>query len=283
MSKSQAPQATANRVDDYAPWNGGDNTTKMNVHRLRTAAAHLGRRASRRLVGLATRATPSATVLGPPGPSPESGGRARQSKASAGRAVLALVTVTLVALELLAAAPRASAVSAVTPEAGGHMGLGGQAVAPGSVWGSTEQVPGTAALNTGGYGITDAVSCPSPGNCSAAGSYDSASAGLEAFVVNQANGTWGDAQGVPGMTSIRSMSCASAGNCTAGGVYANATYNQIAGVVSETNGKWGSAEEIPGITTLDHSFLAAEVTSVSCPTLGDCVAVRVVGGAGLFR
>jgi hypothetical protein len=31
MSKSQAPQATANRVDDYAPWNGGDNITSNGI------------------------------------------------------------------------------------------------------------------------------------------------------------------------------------------------------------------------------------------------------------
>ncbi len=78
-------------------------------------------------------------------------------------------------------------------------GHGNQAFVVGQVngtWRKAIQVPGTAALNTGGYATVTSVSCPSAGNCSAGGYYDGG--GGLAFVVSQVNGTWGKAVQVPG-------------------------------------------------------------------------------------
>ncbi|HET7246179.1 MAG TPA: hypothetical protein VFJ07_15210 [Streptosporangiaceae bacterium] len=65
---------------------------------------------------------------------------------------------------------------------------------------------------------------------------------LEAFVVNETNGTWRTAQEVPGTAALNkggvarvwSVSCASAGHCSAGGIYTDSAGHQQAFVVTET-------------------------------------------------
>jgi hypothetical protein len=55
-------------------------------------------------------------------------------------------------------------------------------------WANAIEVPGSASLNVGGDAQVSSVSCPSPGNCGAGGSYETRSGslhGLQAFVVSQ--------------------------------------------------------------------------------------------------
>jgi hypothetical protein len=52
-------------------------------------------------------------------------------------------------------------------------------------WGAAQQVPGTAALNAGGFAATYAVSCASANHCSAGGFYTDSSGHQQAFVVGQ--------------------------------------------------------------------------------------------------
>ncbi|HEY1916553.1 MAG TPA: hypothetical protein VGH27_13345 [Streptosporangiaceae bacterium] len=142
-------------------------------------------------------------------------------------------------------------------------------------WGTADEVPGTATLNTGGDARLDSVSCSSAGNCGASGSYTSSS-GSEGFVVAQTNGTCGTAQSVPQVNGIGALSCTSAGNCSAGASYEGAIGESDAYqafVVTETDGTWGTPKELPGIAALasgGDSFVAA----LSCSTAGD----RSVGG-----
>ncbi len=146
-------------------------------------------------------------------------------------------------------------------------------------WGRAEEVPGTAALNTGQMAEVDSVSCASPGNCSAAGEYATPaprSYPLHAFVVSEKNGVWGKAEKVPGIAAlsrgsqaqINSVSCASAGNCSAGGSLSGGS-GQQAFVVSQDKGRWGKAEKVPGLTGL-HTI--GFVNSVSCAPAGNCSA-----------
>ncbi len=143
-------------------------------------------------------------------------------------------------------------------------------------WGSAQEVPGTASLNTGGAAAVTSVSCPSAGDCTAGGYYSNG--GSQAFVVDQVNGTWGSAQEVPGTGALNaggtayvgSVSCASAGNCAAGGYYRDASGHLQAFVVDELNGTWGNAQEVPGTATLNIG--KAYVSSLSCPTAGNCAA-----------
>jgi len=141
-------------------------------------------------------------------------------------------------------------------------------------WDTAIEVPGTAALNTGGVAILYSVSCPSAGNCSAGGVYAGAGGSVDqqSFVVSEVNGSWGTAIEVPGPSALilTSMSCASAGNCGAGGIYSDSSGSQTF-VVSEVNGSWGTAIEVPGIATL-NSAESGDVYSVSCGSPGNCVA-----------
>jgi hypothetical protein len=130
-------------------------------------------------------------------------------------------------------------------------------------WGNAKEVPGTAILNKGGgadNGV-DSLSCTSPGDCSAGGSYSpEVYNSLSGFVVNETNGKWGQAAEVPGIAALSSggeatvlsLSCGSAGSCIAGGYYYGDSPSyppaseMRAFVVDETKGKWGKAIEVPG-------------------------------------
>jgi hypothetical protein len=138
-------------------------------------------------------------------------------------------------------------------------------------------VPGLSALNADGNVQVSSVSCASPGNCAAGGSYVDRSGRTEGFVVSQRQGVWGQAIGVPGLgalntdgqAQVSSVSCASAGNCAAGGTYFGS--GQQGFVVSEQNGGWRPAVKVPGLGAL-HSAGDVRVYSVSCASAGNCTA-----------
>jgi hypothetical protein len=151
------------------------------------------------------------------------------------------------------------------------------------IWGESEEVPGTAALNAGGGAFVSSVSCASAGNCSAGGTYVDSSSDARAFVVNEKGGRWGNAEEVPhisalnvqGMAELTTVSCSSAGDCAGGGFYTNATFDTEGFVVTEKSGKWANAEEVPAMGTLNTSGFGG-VVSVSCRSTGNC------GAAGYF-
>ena len=146
-------------------------------------------------------------------------------------------------------------------------------------WGTAKEVPGTAALNTGGNAQIDSVSCAKAGDCSAGGFYTDSSSHGQGFVVSQVNGRWGTAKEVPGIAALNtggfadiySASCASAGNCSAGGFYIDSSGHNQAFVVSQVNGTWHTAIEVPGTAALNQGGFA-EIRSVSCATAGNCSA-----------
>ena len=150
------------------------------------------------------------------------------------------------------------------------------------VWGRAEEVPGLAALNAGGSATVTSVSCPAPGACAAGGVYIDSSgfgSGVQAFVVSQTAGVWGQAEEVPGLAALNttghaevtSVSCARPGDCSAVGHYRDSDFSLQGFVVSEKSGVWGQAEAIPGLAAL-NTGAQAEVTSVSCGAPGDCSA-----------
>jgi len=150
-------------------------------------------------------------------------------------------------------------------------------------WGTATEVPGTAILNNGGAAQVSSVSCATAGNCTAGGTYADDQHFIHAFLVDETNGTWGNAFDVPGMATLNSgdakvnwVSCPTAGDCTAGGFYHDSLHHPQAFVVDETNGSWGNAVEVPGTAALNVGG-AAVVNSVSCATAGNCSA------AGSYR
>lgn len=151
----------------------------------------------------------------------------------------------------------------------------------GGTWNGAVEVSGTATLNTGGDGQINAISCASAGNCSAIGTYGDTANGTQAFVVDEAHGTWGTAQEIPGYGALNAgdndgeilaISCSSPGNCGAGGSYADSSTYSEAFVVNETNGTWGSAMQIPGFATTGTVGVISTVIAVSCSANGDCSA-----------
>jgi hypothetical protein len=151
--------------------------------------------------------------------------------------------------------------------------------APRGHWGTAEEMPGIAALNTGDYAVVNSISCASPGNCSAVGEYRDSSLNYQAFVVTETNGVWGSAEQVPGTATLNagggaaiySVSCPGPGDCSAGGSYLDASLHAQAFTVGETNGVWGTAREVPGTAALNAGG-SAEVEAVSCAEVNRCSA-----------
>jgi hypothetical protein len=149
-------------------------------------------------------------------------------------------------------------------------------------WGDAIGVPGLTALGTGGLGEVLSVSCMSAGNCTAGGYYRVSSDNLQAFVVGEAGGTWGNAIEVPGsgtfntggLADVTSVSCMSAGNCAAGGlvsIYSSSGDTSQPFVDNEVNGTWGEAIQVPGFPSAGTGGVVAGTPAVSCGSAGNCV------------
>jgi hypothetical protein len=172
-----------------------------------------------------------------------------------------------------ASARNCAAVGDYTDSSGGQ---GFAAVEKNGQWGNAIEVPGLAALNTGGDADVFSVSCASPGsNCAAVGDYTDSGDNSQGFVAVEKNGQWGNAAEPPGLAALNgqsgggnayvsSVSCASAGNCAAVGTYG---WPYGAGFVSvEKNGVWGQ------VTDLGLYGRTAGANSVSCASPGNCAA-----------
>jgi PASTA domain/Divergent InlB B-repeat domain len=120
------------------------------------------------------------------------------------------------------------------------------------------------------------VSCASPGNCSAVGTYADSSGNPEGLLLTETDGSWS-----PGVEAVLpanslsanqllqwgSLSCASAGNCTAVGSYSSTGSFFQALLLTETDWIWSTGTDpVP-----TYSF--AWLSSVSCASAGNCTAV----------
>jgi hypothetical protein len=159
-------------------------------------------------------------------------------------------------------------------------------------WGTARLVPGLVRLDQGPASSVDIVSCVSPGNCTAAGSYQPVpdravgpSFG-EPFVVSQVRGAWRTARPLLGFASlntgrlgwIAALSCTAPGECSAGGNYmvrAGTARKKAAFVVSEVHGRWLRARQAPGTAALSTGG-EAQLAALSCASPGNCAA----GGYG---
>jgi hypothetical protein len=155
------------------------------------------------------------------------------------------------------------------------------------VWGTAEEVPGTAALNTAWDAQVASVSCARDGYCAVGGSYQQSpeeSPSDYPFVADERDGRWHTAvalggpavSGTPFDTDIYSVSCPSAGSCVAVGgtdgycCNAGNVYDQ-AFVATQARGVWGGADLLPGRWARGWAY------SVSCPSAGNC------GVGGVFQ
>jgi hypothetical protein len=164
---------------------------------------------------------------------------------------------------------------------GATSAAGSHPAATSVAWGNAVEVPNLGTLNAGGDAVVRSVSCASAGNCVAGGLYQDSSGNFQGFVVDEANGTWGNAQEVPGLATLNaggfaevfSVSCAPAGNCAVGGEYRDSSSHTQGFVADETStsSAWGNAQEVPNLGTLNTDGTAV-VDSVSCVSAGSCAA-----------
>jgi virginiamycin B lyase len=148
----------------------------------------------------------------------------------------------------------------------------------GGVWSQALQVPGLAGLDLGQDSSVTSVSCARDQTCALGGNYLDSNGAGQAFVASGTNGTtWTNALQVPnsenlnasGNAAITTVSCDTGGNCAAAGHYLDGSGGQQVMTVSESAGTWGQAAPLPGVRQLNASG-TAEVTSLSCPSPGNC-------------
>ena len=121
------------------------------------------------------------------------------------------------------------------------------------------------------------VSCSSTGNCTAVGVITYKGTETVGIVLNETKGGWhqadyfyGDSKG----TQVSAVSCPhkTGGTCVVGGSFVDSSGNTQGLLLSEQgNGAWGALPTVPGLGPLNAGGNAA-VTSISCPSAGNCVA-----------
>jgi hypothetical protein len=155
---------------------------------------------------------------------------------------------------------------------------------PAGSWSGARDVPGVG----GDWSVLSAMSCTTPGNCTAGGVYgwDQPYTQSTGFVVSETGGRWGKAADVPGISeldgsqfaAVTGLSCGWPGNCAAAGYYlpaAGATTGQ-AFVADEVGGTWRPAHPLPGITQPFANFAAGSpwTIEVSCAPAATATARR---------
>jgi hypothetical protein len=170
-----------------------------------------------------------------------------------------------------------SAVGGYHDSSGNQMGL--LLTETGGTWaaGVEAKLPANAATTNQRVGLAS-VSCASPGNCSAVGTYLDAFGIQQGLLLTETDGSW--APGVEavlptaltaGYIFINSVSCPSAGNCTAVGEYWRGYGYLTQGLLlTETAGSWAPGV---GVALPANAEAADSLNSVSCPSDGNCAAV----------
>jgi hypothetical protein len=124
------------------------------------------------------------------------------------------------------------------------------------------------------------VSCASGGNCAAVGDYNATSpAGVQGLLETETAGTWvtpGLEAGPPSPSTspgvnLSSVSCPSAGNCIAVGDFTD-SFGRHQGLIETLSGTTWTAQDAP-VPIGSPTDPQMRLTSVSCPSDGDCAAV----------
>jgi hypothetical protein len=126
----------------------------------------------------------------------------------------------------------------------------------------------------------NSVSCASPGNCSAVGSYYDGLGAEDGLLLTETAGKW--ATGVEAVlpadgavtnqtADLTSVSCTSAGNCTAVGSYSGTGGGAL--LLRETSGTWATGVEAALPANPSTTEPVAGLSSVSCASAGNCSAV----------
>jgi hypothetical protein len=137
-----------------------------------------------------------------------------------------------------------------------------------------------AILNVGGSASVNSISCASRGNCLAVGYFFADHTHEHALVATEEGGDWTGFMSVPGSVALNASGSAYAStvscslgsgplNCSVGGRYVDASGHGQAFVATEKNGVWQLARRVAGSLNAGGN---ASVSSISCPTPGNCAA-----------
>jgi hypothetical protein len=147
-------------------------------------------------------------------------------------------------------------------------------------WASGLTAPLPANAGADPHGDVRSVSCASPGNCVAVGSYKDSSNHTQGLLLTQTSGTWSAGleatlpagAGPDPNVTLNSVACRSSGTCAAVGWYADSS-NFLHGVrFGASSGAWGSGAEVTPPANASGTFALANWVScgsdVSCSAVG---------------
>jgi hypothetical protein len=166
-------------------------------------------------------------------------------------------------------------------EAGGATTVGTAATAflvtsTRGTWHAATPVTGLSALAGTRASAVTAISCAKAGGCAIGGDYTDAARHVQAFVANEANGTWHRAIEVPGTAALNaggnaqvtSLDCPAAGDCTAAGQYTARGGTGEVFVINAAGNAWRRAIQLPGSARLDQG--GGSIAEVSCASTRSC-------------
>ena len=152
----------------------------------------------------------------------------------------------------------------------------------GGVWSQARQVIPPANASAPGMKMS-AVSCSAPGWCAVVGTYSSSRE--EAFVLDEVNGVWQEAEDLqPGVSAwdnaeLTQVSCTGPGECSAIGRYDVSGSNGVEGLAAqERAGIWTAKPLRPPPDAVEVG--AVELRSLSCAEPGWCAAVGTYAAEG---
>jgi hypothetical protein len=139
----------------------------------------------------------------------------------------------------------------------------------------------------------DGLSCASAGNCTAVGGYEDKNGGEEGLILTEKDGVWSQGvkaplppKGVPNSepnefnSPLASVSCSAPDDCAAVGWYVTAKSGPTKHglLLSERNGTWKASPLV--LPAKANASTGVFLTSVSCPSRGNCLAVGYYAGKG---
>jgi hypothetical protein len=175
----------------------------------------------------------------------------------------------------------------VLTESGGTWSSGQDALLPrdASVQGDLDKGPSPF------FGFTG-LSCPSASDCTAVGGYEDTNGAEEGLILTEHDGVW--SQGVraplpptsiPNSESnefnspLESVSCAAPDDCAAVGWYVTSPHRSKHGLLlTERGGKWKASRLV--LPAKAKAPAGVYLTSISCPSRGNCVAAGWYGNKG---
>jgi hypothetical protein len=129
----------------------------------------------------------------------------------------------------------------------------------------------------------NSVSCATPGNCTAVGSFErNSDGGQGAITMTMTDGEWetaqpaefeADIQNETPYADFESVSCATPGNCTAVGYFRNSSGDQEAFTMTSTDGEWETPQPAVFEDDIQDETPNTSLKSVSCASPGNCTAV----------